>query len=144
MTDDLVAWLTEQLDHDQRIAESTRQASPSWQNFDMDGELRDDVNAGTVCIAGDADRAHIALHDPARVLREIAAKKAIIKAHGPHLLYHQVVKDYDGSQRLGTLVRCRSCEPPQEITRDTWPCPTLRHMAAVYADRPGYDESWRP
>ena len=62
------------IDEDEAIARSTVQRSQSWQDFTMDGELRDDENAGTIAIAlAPQDRAHIASHDPARVLRQAEA-----------------------------------------------------------------------
>ncbi|MFE7966149.1 DUF6221 family protein [Streptomyces cellulosae] len=74
--DDLVQWLRAQLDEDERIARGTGQPGTSWQNVDMDGELRGDVNAGTVAyVPREETRAHIAAWDPARVLREIDAKR---------------------------------------------------------------------
>jgi hypothetical protein len=79
VTADLVTFLRERLADDQRIANRTRQASPEWRNFDMDGELRDSANAGTVAYIPHAnDRTHIARHDPARVLAEVDAKRRII------------------------------------------------------------------
>lgn len=77
--DDLVVWLGRQLDDDERIARGTGQPSLSWRNVDMDGELRDDVNAGTVAyVPREGTRAHIARHDPARVLREVEAKRQLL------------------------------------------------------------------
>lgn len=55
------------------------QPSASWQNFDMDGELRDDYNAGTVALVPrDKTRAHIARHDPASVLTDLDSKRAML------------------------------------------------------------------
>lgn len=125
----MIGWLRAQVEEDQRTAEATLQASPHWQNLDMDGELRDSANAGTVCIAPEHNtRAHIARHDPARVLREVAAKKAIIEAWE---LAHSIV-DQPG------------CPDDRRIGEFDGLDEAVRHLAAVYADRPGYDESWRP
>lgn len=63
---------------------------------------------------------HIARHDPARVLAEVEAKRQIVEHHGePH-----------------------EC-PEYDVAWDS-PCPTLRHLAAVYADHPDYREEWKP
>jgi hypothetical protein len=82
---------------------------------------------------------HIAAHDPARVLREIDVKRKLIDEHRP---------DAFGD--------CTTCARPEDFDEDsdgvrTWsrsakpsPCPTLRLLAAVYVDRAGYQESWRP
>lgn len=67
---------------------------------------------------------HVARHDPARVLRELEAKRALLEEHR--------VRD-DG--------RCRTC---REAACPRSPCTTLRLLAVPYAGHPGYDDSWRP
>ena len=69
---------------------------------------------------------HIAAHDPARVLREIEAKRGIIAAHERRPM------------PKGDTADCAHCWGA------VWPCPTLRLLALPYADKPGYQESWRP
>lgn len=69
------------------------------------------------------------------VLAECEAKRAIIDLHhdiggpGPALS--------DGSEY-------HSCAEDGDGVYDTWPCDTLKHLAAVYADRPDYQPEWRP
>ncbi|MEV8124801.1 DUF6221 family protein [Streptomyces sp. NPDC085944] len=73
---------------------------------------------------------HAARHDPARVLREINAKRQLFAIHRS-----EPNPDWD---RPGVDGRsCTCC-----ITQ--YPCPTLRLFALPYADRPGYREHWRP
>ena len=67
------------------------------------------------------DHAHVELHDPAATLALVAALRAVTKPHD--------APDYADL--------CISCEWK-------WPCPPLRHMAAIWADHPDYDGSWRP
>lgn len=75
----LLLWLNAALDHVEKTARSTQQASPSWQNRDRDDELRDDVNAGTVAwIPRPPDREHIALHDPKAALCRVAADRELL------------------------------------------------------------------
>lgn len=82
-----------------------------------------------------ADAAHIARHDPARVLAECAAKRAIITEHG---LSEVASLDRETWGRL-TLI-CRTCAVgPRQVVA---PCPTLRHLAAMYADHPDYNTEW--
>lgn len=78
----------------------------------------------------EADAAHIARHDPARVLREVAAKRRVLARH-----------------HAGSDGSCDGCGYDQE--QGPWierleDCPELRDMASVYADRPGYREEWKP
>lgn len=67
--------------------------------------------------------AHIVHHDPARVLREIEAKRGILDLHGGDL----------GEQSMF----CAHCEHAS-------PCPTLRLLALPYADHPDYRQDWTP
>lgn len=75
---------------------------------------------------------HIARHDPARVLREVKAKRAIMSEHE--------LEDYEGvpSCWLCAHVFSWGKEPDRP-----GPCATLRALAAVYADHPDYNlERW--
>lgn len=74
---------------------------------------------------------HIARHDPARVLAECAAKRAIVAAH-PSV-----------SGACETCVDKMSHPRPSEWEPVRHPCPTLRTIANVYADHPDFDETWR-
>ncbi|MFF3911985.1 DUF6221 family protein [Streptomyces sp. NPDC001852] len=67
---------------------------------------------------------HVARHDPAQVLRELQAKRALLEEHR--------MRD-DGT--------CRTC---REAACPRSPCTTLRLLAVPYAGHPGYDDSWRP
>ena len=104
--DDLARWLRAQLDEDERIAEAARQGF--WTEVIASGYLGLQVAVG--------EARHIAVHDPARVLREIDAKRR-------------------------TLVRCQEemfCGIPRLVH---FAKQTVREMAAVYKDRPGYAEA---
>jgi hypothetical protein len=63
---------------------------------------------------------HIARHDPARVLAEVAAKRQIVELHFLR-----------SSGRL-----CNEDD-------DLWPCETLRLLARPYVDHPDYRHEWR-
>ncbi|MFD9564369.1 DUF6221 family protein [Streptomyces sp. NPDC059994] len=69
---------------------------------------------------------HIVRHDPARVLREVEAKRRLLAVHRPYV-------DEPDQACLGCAggIMWRSC-------------PVWRALAAVYADRPGYRQEWRP
>lgn len=74
--------------------------------------------------------AHIARHDPARVLADIAVKRRIVKLHS-------VLDGTGGDWDTDPPARCAEC-------RDEHPCTTLCLLALPYADHPDYDdENWR-
>lgn len=82
------------------------------------------------------DGPHIARHDPARILREVAAKQAVLKAHCRIALHAGGGAKYYETRRV-----CRSCEPLHGVD-DCWPCPTVLHIAAIYSSHPDYQKEW--
>ena len=124
--DDLVRWLGAQLDEDERIARAA--SGRNW--LPADGWLiNEDMH---LCEVDDAPTLeHIAVHDPARVLREIDAKRRIVQA------------------LESAEVAVRNTEPgkePHELMTGAVNSlrAAVRMLAAVYADRPGFREEWRP
>lgn len=128
MSDDLVAFLRARLDEDEQTAAA---ASPGpWHaNAESDEVLAvDDITvADGFALSGQqlrATTAHIARHDPARVLREVEAKRGVIEQY----------------ESIGT-------PPPGEIGPELSRAElgrVLRLLALPYADHPDYDEDWRP
>jgi len=92
-----------------------------------------------------ADAAHIALHDPARVLREIKAKRAIVAAYlpaggDPHPGLPCI--NYEG-QDPANYSEWDTCSrhikaSETRIHHDY----VIRLLAAVHADHPDYDPAW--
>lgn len=131
MVDDLVQWLGQQLDEDERIARAAAAAQgPVWWYKANLGGVDGRVLAGKVLDDGRevalaealtarsaAEGVHAACHDPARVLRDIDAKRRIIDEAAEY-------------------------EPGITGFPEMWT--TLRLLALPYVDRPGYLESWRP
>lgn len=137
--DDLVQWLRAQLDEDERTArEACKYAEAEWR-LDEDGEtvlwwppephiaekerekgltvVSDRWRGQTIESGGARLAPHIVRHDPARVLREIDAKRRLIG----RINTHATIMGWD------------------EVHGDL-----LRSLALPYADRPGYREDWRP
>ena len=123
---DLIAFLRARLDEDEAAA---RRVDGAWQE--------EPESIGVILVNGEplieghitGLTAHIARHDPARVRREVAAKRAIVAEHQdsnpPNL----------GPVRV--LAYCLTCD-------DLAPCPTLCALAAVYSDHPDYRQEWKP
>ncbi|WP_329472709.1 DUF6221 family protein [Streptomyces sp. NBC_01723] len=127
---DLVQWLREQLDEDERIA---REAPPGpWYiGGAVDPTKPCQVNTfPDLRLVADGLNwlvaEHIAVHNPARVLREIDAKRQVIARYEQaHQLWEGGAGNGADAMRAG-LLYC------------------LQAHASVYADRPGYREAWRP
>lgn len=126
--DDLVRWLGAQLDEDERIARAVEDRSAPW-----DGQWMADGNSAVRTYNGHvlfyrhdsgplkpglAD--HVAEWDPARVLREIDAKRRLVEGLAG--------ADPEAGYITGTFTAVDA----------------LRLLALPYADRPGFKEEWRP
>ena len=142
---DIVEFLRARLDEDEAVA---RTASPGgWTYGDVEsvagGMLYDESRTiGSVFYEqpgdhdgaivrhllsdeADANGRHIARNDPARVLREVEARRAILAIHE----YEWLGPD-DAAWK--------GC--PVDV--EDWPCRTVRALASVYADHPDYDPEW--
>jgi hypothetical protein len=122
----LVAFLKARLDEDE-------QAARAAVGFDYGvREWADD---------GDPVNVHIARHDPARVLREVEAKRRMLEAHSrPHHCAHLT------GRGASSVVDGKPWVFYEEAhTQDTGDiCDVLRLLALPYADHKDYREEWRP
>jgi Family of unknown function (DUF6221) len=149
VSDDLVAFLTARLDEDEAMAAATpgigfQAQGLAWHEVDPDrqaGRIEDDCGYVVVYDEGapTADQAaHIARHDPARVLREVAFKRTILAGHYPGATWA-----HDAPEGLKI---CAGEEGDgdtwQMATR--WPCPEIRALAAVWSDHPEWRPEWAP
>jgi hypothetical protein len=117
--DDLIAFLNARLDDDHWEAFKFHNDS-EW-SADMLARLFNHNESDPVIH-------HLARYDPARVLREVAAKRAIIGLHRPS--FSPADGDYTG-------IDCMEDD-------DSWPCQTLHHVAAIWSDHPDYRAEWAP
>jgi len=135
---DLITWYLAQLDEDEAVARAATDGHWYAKEARYAPKYGEGVNAD-VCVEGATDgytvvvgepegfgacaledAVHIARHDPAHVLADIAAKWAIVEIHG----------------------REHWC--PNHLEWDEGPCQTLRLLASALSDRPGYDPAWAP
>lgn len=72
----------------------------------------------------------------ARVLREVAAKRAILAEH-PH-------ERMGGRTARREDVGCTLCGQDDGVQWHEGWCATIRALAAVYADHPEFDPAWKP
>ena len=139
---DLISFLNARLDEDEAAARAALPIyGPGWRPENSKvaglGPARiwgKDSKRPVAEAARRVSAAHITRHDPARVLREVAAKRAILAEHGP-------------SRRDAS--RCRVCTAiahtgmgHADARRFRAPCPTLLFLAAVYSDHPDYRAEW--
>lgn len=126
---DLATWLRAQLDEDERVAEAARFLTRgSWRHAGTRDVL---TEAGRLLNADQAEQAeHIALHDPARVLAEVEAKRRILDEAVPLM---------DAADEK----ICEEWSAGDPVTYDASPL-VLRLLALPYAARPGYLDEWRP
>lgn len=73
---------------------------------------------------------HIARHDPARALREVAAKRELLDLH------------FDGNPGDYEPHYCETCHDYSSHSPEAWPCESVRALASVYADHPDYQPVW--
>lgn len=134
--DDLVTFLRAALDDDEQIA---RAALPGPWHVNDEALVETIYSADDVAVVAggrwggeapvfdsDADAVHIVRHDPARVLREVAAKRAIADS-------------YDEDEDRVTFGHWTSCSDscPGNVIYEV-----VKLLASVYADRPGYRPEW--
>ena len=127
---ELVVWLRAQLDEDERVARAAVEPDEMHPYGDRQlPRLTVDQWPGMVHnYLGGTWGEHSARHDPARVLRDVAAKRAIV----------------DWAER-----NPRACDDVHPETASWHPAGhgphvILRQLASAYTDRPGYREEWKP
>lgn len=129
--DDLVQWLGVQLDEDARIARAVEDRSAPWDGqWVADGDNAARTFNGHVLFYGHSGPlkpglvAHVVEHDPARVLREIDAKRQLLAKYAEVAAndVDEVEYAHGYANALGEAVRL---------------------AALPYADRPGYSEEWQ-
>ena len=127
MTGDLIAFLNARLDEDEAAAKGA--AGDVW-------EYRDTwVWCGPFEVAdifGGADMeeigGHIARHDPARVLREVTAKRAIVTRYA-------AVRRAFGDREGGLW-------PDVSRREKSHAYATLCDLAGIWSDHPDYQDEW--
>lgn len=136
-TVDIVTFLRARLDEDQSIAEAAT-AGP-WEVDDEQYAEQIRAADGASPVAGSRwggeasvfesteDAVHIARHDPARVLADVVARRAILAQH------HRV--EWSGPAGCGTC----STEGVELVL---WPCLTVRALAVPYAGHPDHYSGW--
>jgi hypothetical protein len=144
---DIVAFLNARLDEDERHAKQAaaagHRANPrhkwiveEWRSDNPSAVptasyVNDEHEMGVAVVNGSYAADHIARHDPARVLRDVAAKRRVLSEVIPEFL------SCEATVRNEFDVGSTSDEMWHEGSNML-----LRLMAAPYADHPDYDPTW--
>ncbi len=130
----IIAFLSARLDEEEGATLGAWPAGGAWIAAKIGGEwevVRDSPVARRLSVLReddggfDEDEARwLASHGPARVLREVKAKRGVLLIHSR------------GGTTGDGLTLCTQCE------WEGWPCDTVRSIAAVYADHPDYKSEW--
>ncbi|MER2086525.1 DUF6221 family protein [Rhodococcus sp. (in: high G+C Gram-positive bacteria)] len=127
----IVEFLEARLDEDEEVARDAAGWDSSGSVRDEGLWRRDGVNSvidsarrmvvyGDGSAPDDSQATNIVRHDPARVLREVAAKRAIMAEHGI---------DQD------------PCDA-HDAMYESVPCDVILNLAAIYLDHPDYQAEW--
>jgi hypothetical protein len=135
--DDLTAFVTARLDEaeafERAMLEMLAKAGPGAciaVCFD-DGTSSNAVDWNPWDVIGD--------YDPARALREVAAKRSILAEHGHYRADYNVTARTDLDAPFG----CSTCHIGNDgdMYDGGW-CTTLRALAAIWSDHPDYRAEW--
>lgn len=169
--DELVRWLTACLDEDAARATAAADGGSGewfmgrkWNVYRAEDETPDeDGETNTLVVYGNVkdQSEHIAEHDPARALREIGIDHELLREYEQLLRAHaryetaaaELAADIehenqtgkwegpgDPGTRQGALRREADYLPAMLHVVERW----AKSKAAVYDQRPGYREEWRP
>ena len=131
----IVAFVEARIADDERIARDAAtgtswggmKTGPEW--VALRGAVEDAESGGTIVhdegMPTSAQAEHIARHDPARALRDVAAKRLLFAKQAPVI---------DGTQSSWTWFEGSESEPEK----------VMQVLALPYADHPDYDPTWAP
>lgn len=146
----MVAFLNARVDEDEEIAlacvgineragllRAVPRPLPRWLTSPDSSDIKDEAGILRVRHTWNREGEHIARHDPARTLREVEAKRALLAIHHPKVFHRYHTPE----------TCCAVCVTDHEPymdddSPDPWPCATVLTMAAVYSDHPDYDPAW--
>lgn len=137
---DILDFLHARLDEDERVArEASEGHGPRWRQYndgepDEPGRVENERGQPVVYDEGNPSEEqarHIARHDPARILRDVVAKRLIVAEH-----------DYCPPERYVSHAYCGYDQTEDGMVFGTWPCDRLRLLAWLYSDHSDYDEAW--
>ncbi|RBQ21578.1 hypothetical protein DP939_02380 [Spongiactinospora rosea] len=159
--DELSQFVSARLDEDAQAAETLLGAdariglkrgvpAPRWE-YQTGGMIRGTDGTLHVRFTWVREAEHIVRHDPARVLRDVEAKRRILDEHA--IVYRDVVwleDDGEGfEERSAELPVCGRCVSKNAAFHSRGdvpegPCVTVHLLALPHDGHPDYQEEWRP
>ncbi|MEU9318406.1 DUF6221 family protein [Streptomyces sp. NPDC048295] len=133
--DDLMRFLGDRLDEDESVARAAGGRSADglrWLDHGSgSGLVSDDTGMVVTHNTGVSDQhaAHIAHQDPARTLREVEAKRGLLKRY----------EEPEASAALPDSFNKLTAGVERAVLLEVF-----RHLTLPYADHPDYREEWRP
>lgn len=124
---EIAAFLEARIGEEEEIARAATPGPWSWPADELTspaGTVLASVHYGGVAVA-EEDAAHIVRQGPAVTLARCAAMRMLVALHRPVTIDWV---DLDGDDRTG--VDCDECDNGGVI--GSWPCQTIRHLAAFY------------
>lgn len=156
----LADFITARLGEDEAMARSASPGQWAITDDDVDGTMITAVNGPVMAVYGTGvtpaalpNAAHIARHDPARVLREVTAKRAMVALHAIHSEPERWGSGHPDLAMRGqptgrTVYWCDECDHDRDYGHigiaEVEGCTTMRLLAAPYSDHPDYRAEWAP
>src|SRR5450631_2764744 len=146
---EMVAFLNARLDEDEAAAYKAATADrrfggrPHWSALGhgivTDSAIPDwaVVDLGP-CIDDGEVAEHIARHDPARVLREVAFKRAILALHMPQPFWGNNPPPVRDQTPENVVSWYCECQCPDGVIEGMYPCGEARLLVSVYSGHPDY------
>jgi hypothetical protein len=79
-----------------------------------------------------------------RALREVAFKRALLRLHQPEPFWGNNPLPLTERTSENAVMHYCECQCPDGVIEGTYPCETVRLLAAVWNDHPDYREEWKP
>jgi hypothetical protein len=79
-----------------------------------------------------------------RMLREVAAKRAILALHEPVPFWGNNPPSRAQQTRDNVRAWYCECQCLDGVIEGEWPCGTVRALVSVYSDHEDFNEEWKP
>jgi len=127
---DIAAFLKARADEDEAAAKAARDAGRlPWQDDEWSDQPEEWID-------------HYGRHDPARVLREVAAKRKILARHEPQPFWGNNPPPAAQQTDANVVAWFCDCQCPDGVIEGEYPCETARDLASAWSDHADFDPSW--